>query len=103
MWTTPAQPRRRPRSSCPSRSARTLTARMAGFRPGTSPPPVRIAMRFLPLFTFATDASPRQRQRPRRRSALGRTVEKEILALFGHEELTILVSVVVPDDHHLRG
>src|SRR5688572_26776496 len=33
-----------PTTRYPSRSARMVIARMAGLRPGTSPPPVRIAM-----------------------------------------------------------
>lgn len=40
----PSQPLRIPRTSYPSRKARNVMARMAGFNPGTSPPPVRIPM-----------------------------------------------------------
>src|SRR5262249_29834906 len=42
--TRPAQPRRRPMTRYPSRSARMVMARIAGLSPGTSPPPVRMAM-----------------------------------------------------------
>src|SRR5207302_8776001 len=42
--TRPAQPRRMPTTRYPSRSARIVIARIAGFKPGTSPPPVRIAI-----------------------------------------------------------
>jgi len=40
--TRPAQPRRIPITLYPSRNARIVTARIAGFKPGTSPPPVKI-------------------------------------------------------------
>jgi hypothetical protein len=40
----------------PSLFALIVTARMAGLSPGTSPPPVRIAMTPLVEFTFAIDA-----------------------------------------------
>src|ERR1700720_22135 len=39
-----------PITSYPSRSARKVTARIAGFNPGTSPPPVRIPI--TPFFTL---------------------------------------------------
>src|SRR5271157_4861371 len=39
-----------PITSQPSRNARMVTARMAGFKPGTSPPPVRIPI--TPFFVF---------------------------------------------------
>ena len=42
--TSPAQPRRMPSTRYPSRRARTVTARIAGLSPGTSPPPVRMPM-----------------------------------------------------------
>jgi len=42
--TRPAHPWRMPMTSKPSRSARKSNARIAGFRPGTSPPPVRIRL-----------------------------------------------------------
>src|SRR5580704_2364052 len=50
MSTSPAQPRRMPITWHPSRSARIVTARIAGFSPGTSPPPVRIPI--TPFFAF---------------------------------------------------
>jgi hypothetical protein len=50
MSTSPAHPRRMPITWQPSRMARMVTARMAGFKPGTSPPPVRIPI--TPLFVF---------------------------------------------------
>jgi hypothetical protein len=40
----PAHPLRKPITLYPSRLARIVTARIAGFRPGTSPPPVKIAI-----------------------------------------------------------
>jgi hypothetical protein len=50
----PAHPRRSPITLYPSLFARIVTARMAGFKPGTSPPPVRIPMTpLLFLLTFA--------------------------------------------------
>src|SRR5262245_33708313 len=48
----PAHPRRIPMTRYPSRSARIVIARMAGLRPGTSPPPVRIAS--VPLVVLIT-------------------------------------------------
>src|SRR5262245_51721816 len=52
----PAHPRRIPMTRYPSRSARIVIARMAGLRPGTSPPPVRIAsVPFVVLITFRHD------------------------------------------------
>ena len=42
---SPAQPRRRPTTSCPSCATRLTTALMHGLSPGTSPPPVRIPIR----------------------------------------------------------
>src|SRR5690606_13850432 len=50
-----------PMTRCPSRTARMVMARMAGFSPGTSPPPVRIAMVRLPLMVNLS--SPRRRRR----------------------------------------
>jgi hypothetical protein len=58
--TRPAQPRRIPSTRYPSRSARIVMARMAGFSPGTSPPPVRIPI--VPL--LATVPLPRLVRRP---------------------------------------
>src|ERR1700676_1318604 len=52
MSTSPAHPRRMPITWQPSRIARIVTARMAGFRPGTSPPPVRIPITPFFAFTF---------------------------------------------------
>src|SRR5271157_1737561 len=52
MSTSPAHPRRMPITSQPSRNARMVTARMAGFKPGTSPPPVRIPITPFFVFTF---------------------------------------------------
>src|SRR3990170_7900070 len=57
---TPAQPRRMPITWYPSRRARIVTARMAGFSPGTSPPPVRIPITPLCFLTFAMLLSPLQ-------------------------------------------
>ena len=45
MPMTLAQPRRRPTTSMPWSAARLTTALIATFRPGTSPPPVRMPMR----------------------------------------------------------
>src|SRR6266705_2287257 len=47
--TSPPQPRRIPTTRYPSRSARIVIARMAGFKPGTSPPPVRMAIVPFPM------------------------------------------------------
>jgi len=44
----PAQPLRRPITLYPSLRALIVIARIAGFSPGTSPPPVRMAM--VPFF-----------------------------------------------------
>src|SRR5437899_1191999 len=41
----PAQPSAMPKTSCPRELARSTTARMAAFRPGASPPPVRTPIR----------------------------------------------------------
>jgi len=49
----PAQPLRRPITLYPSLSALMVIARIAGFSPGTSPPPVRMAMVPFVFFTFA--------------------------------------------------
>src|SRR5512147_2324515 len=50
MEIKPFQPLRRPMTLKPSRMARMVTARIAGFNPGTSPPPVNIPM--TPFFLF---------------------------------------------------
>src|SRR5260370_39145237 len=53
MSTRPAQPWRMPMTSKPSRSARNVTPRIAGLRPGTSPPPVRMPMMPFLVLTLA--------------------------------------------------
>jgi hypothetical protein len=47
MFSSEAQPRRRPIISHGSSSIRQTKALMAALRPGTSPPPVRMPMRFI--------------------------------------------------------
>src|SRR3972149_3147681 len=47
MLTNPPQPCRRPTAWSPSSSARFTRALMHGFKPGTSPPPVRIPTRLI--------------------------------------------------------
>jgi hypothetical protein len=49
----PAHPLRKPITLYPSLFARIVTARIAGFSPGTSPPPVRMAMIPFVDFVFA--------------------------------------------------
>jgi hypothetical protein len=49
----PAHPLRKPSTLKPSRLARIVIARIAGFSPGTSPPPVRMAMTPFVFFVFA--------------------------------------------------
>lgn len=60
--TSPAQPRRIPSTRYPSCRARIVMARMAGFSPGTSPPPVNIPI--VPLCaatpTILRDESPHE-------------------------------------------
>src|SRR6202035_3747677 len=53
MSDRPPHPRRRPMTLQPSRIALKVTARIAGFKPGTSPPPVRIPITPFFVFTFA--------------------------------------------------
>src|ERR1022692_2098121 len=53
MSTSPAHPRRRPITWYLSRSALMVTARIAGFKPGTSPPPVRIPITPFVVLRFA--------------------------------------------------
>src|SRR6185436_5459357 len=46
VWSSAAHPRRSPRTSYPASAIRTTSCLIAAFRPGTSPPPVRIPTRF---------------------------------------------------------
>ena len=56
-WSSAAQPRRSPTTSCPSCATRLTTALMHGLSPGTSPPPVRIPMRIETFLSGAVDRS----------------------------------------------
>ncbi len=49
MLSSAAQPRRRPMTSLPASSMRPTKPLIAMLRPGTSPPPVRMPMRFAML------------------------------------------------------